>query len=75
MCAGSPVGSAHAYLTMCQRPESMEREHMSGQEGRVPQAHLDLEDTRLRYDTYQLYMVFIWKVAMRLSVVTTEDGI
>ena len=48
---------------------------MSGQEGRVPQAHLDLEDTRLRYDTYQLYMVFIWKVAMRLSVVTTEDGI
>ena len=25
---------------------------MSGQEGRVPPAHLDLDDTRLRYDTY-----------------------
>jgi hypothetical protein len=48
------MGSAHAYLTKCQRPESTEREHMSGQEGRAPQAHLDLEDTRLRYNTYQL---------------------
>jgi hypothetical protein len=25
---------------------------MLGQEGRAPQAHLDLEDTRVRYDTY-----------------------
>ena len=48
------VGSAHAYLTKCQRPESTEREHMSGQEGRAPQSLLDLEDTRVRYDTYQL---------------------
>ena len=46
------MGSAHAYLTKCQRPESTEREHMSGQEGRAPQSHLDLEDTRVRYDTY-----------------------
>ena len=47
------VGSAHAYLTKCQRPESTEREHMSGQEARAPQSLLDLEDTRVRYDTYQ----------------------
>ena len=26
---------------------------MSGQEGRAPQAPLDLVDTRLRYDAYQ----------------------
>ena len=47
------VGSAHAYLTKCQRPESTEREHMSGQEGRAPQSLLELEDTGVRYDTYQ----------------------
>jgi hypothetical protein len=46
------VGSAHAYLTISQRPESTEREHMSGQEGSAPQSPLDLEDTRVRYDTY-----------------------
>ena len=51
------VGSAHAYLTKCQRPESTEREHMSGQEGRAPQAHLDLVDTRLRYDAYQIHTI------------------
>ena len=27
---------------------------MSGQEGRAPRSLLDLEDTRLRYDTYQI---------------------
>ena len=46
------VGSAHAYLRRHQRPESTEREHMSGQEGSAPQSLLDLEDTRVRYDTY-----------------------
>ena len=47
---------------MCQtkrRPESIVHEHMSGQEGRRPPVTLDLEDTRLRYDTYQIdYMYY-----------------
>ena len=52
MCAGSPVGSAHAYLTKCQRPESIVHEHMADREDRVPSVTLDLDDMRLRYDAY-----------------------
>ena len=47
---------------MCQtkrRRESIVHEHMSGREDRVPPVTLDLEDTRLRYDTYQIdYMYY-----------------
>ena len=44
------MGSAHAYLTMCQRPESIVHEHMADREDRVPSVTLDLDDMRLRYD-------------------------
>ena len=46
------VGSAHAYLTKCQRPESIVHEHMADREDRVPSVTLDLDDMRLRYDAY-----------------------
>ena len=48
------MGSAHAYLTKCQRPESIVHEHMADREDRVPSVTLDLDDMRLRYDAYQV---------------------
>ena len=46
------LGSAHAYLTKCQRPESIVHEHMADREDRVPSVTLHLDDMRLRYDAY-----------------------
>ena len=46
------MGSANAYLTKCQRPESIVHEHMADREDRVPSVTLDLDDMILRYDAY-----------------------
>ena len=69
-CRGSPslvilvhMPGSHRGIRACipekasKRPESTEREHMSGQEGSAPQSLLDLEDTRVRYDTYQFALL------------------
>ena len=52
-CVRDPGRDLACMCQMKRRPESIVHEHMSGREDRVPPVTLDLEDMRLRYDTYQ----------------------
>ena len=52
--------------------ESIVHEHMSGLEGRGPPVTLDLEDTRLRYDTYHTHS-FPRKFGMAHNALCASD--